>query len=86
MAGKASPFPSALHADEFLWLNLVERWFAEITRQRIRRGVFRSVRDLTEAIESYLAINNANPKPFRWTKSVNEILEKVGRDASVTQH
>jgi transposase len=70
------------------WLNLVERWFAEITRKRIRRGVFPSVANLVEAIETYIALNNADPRPFRWTKSVEEILEKVGRckDASVTQH
>lgn len=70
------------------WLNLVERWFAEITRKRIRRGTFRSVPELVEAIATYVALNNANPKPFRWTKSVEQILEKVGRckDASVTQH
>jgi transposase len=70
------------------WLNLVERWFAEITRKRIRRGVFCSVPDLVAAIESYIALNNANPKPFRWSKTVEEILAKVGRckDASVTQH
>jgi len=70
------------------WLNLVERWFAEITRKRIRRGAFRSVSDLVEAIHSYIALNNADPKPFHWTKSAEEILEKVGRckAASVTQH
>lgn len=70
------------------WLNLVERWFAEITRKRIRRGAFKSVADLVDAIETYLAHNNAHPKPFRWTKNVAEILEKVGRckAASVTQH
>ena len=70
------------------WLNLVERWFAEITRKRIRRGTFRSVGELVAAIETYITLNNANPKPFRWTKSVEEILEKVGccKDASVTAH
>ncbi len=70
------------------WLNLVERWFAEITRKRIRRGAFGSVADLVEAIQTYITLHNADPKPFRWTKSVEAILEKVGRckDASVTQH
>lgn len=70
------------------WLNLVERWFAEITRKQIPRGAFKSVRDLLDAIETYLAHHNANPKPFRWTKSAEQILEKVGRckAASVTQH
>jgi len=69
------------------WLNLVERWFAEITRKRIRRGSFSSVRDLVEVINHYIEHNNTNPKPFRWTKKVDQILEKVGRckEASVTQ-
>ena len=61
------------------WLNLVERWFAEITTQRIRRGVFRSVKELETAITEYITHTNANPKPFVWTKSANEIVEKVNR-------
>ena len=70
------------------WLNLVERWFAEITRERIRRGSFHSVANLIEAIESYIQHNNSTPKPFHWTKRVDQILEKVGRckDATVTRH
>jgi DDE superfamily endonuclease len=70
------------------WLNLVERWFAEITRKRIRRGSFKSVADLIEAIQLYIDHNNSNPKPFVWTKRVDQILEKVARckDASVTAH
>lgn len=59
------------------WLNLVERWFAEITRKRIRRGTFQSVDELTQAIEEYIQINNQNPKPFIWTKTAEEIIEKV---------
>jgi len=70
------------------WLNLVERWFGEITRKRIRRGVFKSVKELIEAIEEYIASNNTNPKPFVWTKKVGEILEKVNycKAATVTTH
>jgi len=52
------------------WLNLVERWFGEITRKRIRRGVFRSVPELVATIEDFIQINNENPKPFVWTKKV----------------
>lgn len=59
------------------WLNLVERWFAKITQQRIRRGVFKSVPALVQAITDYLEANNANPKPFTWTASVQTILSKV---------
>lgn len=59
------------------WLNLVERWFGEITRKRIRRGTFRSVDELVKAIEEYIQINNQNPKPFIWTKTAEEIITKV---------
>lgn len=61
------------------WLNLIERWFAEITNQRIRRGVFRSVKELEGAITAYIQHNNANLKPFIWTKSASEIVAKVNR-------
>lgn len=59
------------------WLNQVERFFAKITNERIRRGVFRSVGELQEAIESYIANHNQAPKPFRWTASADLILGKV---------
>jgi transposase len=61
------------------WLNMVERFFAEITRDRIRRGVFKSVPELKAAIMDYLDNHNAEPKPFVWTRSAGEILEKVAR-------
>ena len=54
------------------WLNLVERFFAEITGKRIRRGVFRSVAELEDAIHDYLDHHNADPKPFVWTKSARK--------------
>src|SRR3989442_14899532 len=56
------------------WLNLVERWFAEITRQRIRRGTFRSVPDLIRAIHAYLREHNKDPRPFLWTASAASIM------------
>ena len=61
------------------WLNLVERLFAEITRQQIRRGVFKSVHDLIATIEAWIADRNANPKPFKWTAKAYTILEKNAR-------
>jgi len=61
------------------WLNLVERWFREITTKRIRRGTFPSVDALVQAIEEYLQHNNENPKPFVWTASIDQILAKVSR-------
>ena len=61
------------------WLNLVERLFAEITRQRIRRGIFRSVADLETAIDAWIAERNAKPKPFVWTAKAAAILEKNAR-------
>ena len=61
------------------WLNLVERWFGELSGQRIRRGVFVSVADLKQAIDEFLAVWNADPKPFVWTATVDSIVEKLGR-------
>ena len=61
------------------WMNLVERFFAEITRKRIRRGAFASVAELEAAIEDYLLHHNADPKPFVWTKSAQVILKKERR-------
>jgi transposase len=61
------------------WLNLVERWFRELTTKRIRRGVFHSVDDLVAAIETYLRETNKNPTPLVWTASVKTILEKIAR-------
>jgi transposase len=61
------------------WLNLVERWFREITDKRIRRGTFRSVEQLIQAIIEYIDHNNQMPRPFVWTAKANEILAKVQR-------
>src|SRR5881398_1249692 len=58
------------------WLNLVERWFGELTGKRIRRGVFVSVEDLEKAIAEFLAAWNAQPKPFVWTATIDSIVEK----------
>ena len=59
------------------WLNRVERFFAKITDERIRRGVFKSTLQLTEAIHSYLETHNRNAKPFVWTKNADEIINKL---------
>ncbi|MFW7342317.1 IS630 family transposase [Pollutimonas sp. H1-120] len=61
------------------WLNMVERFFRDITAQRLRRGVFTSVPELTAAIQEYVAHHNENPKPFIWTAKANGILQKVVR-------
>ena len=61
------------------WLNLVERWFGELTSKRIRRGSFASVADLHKAIEEFLLAWNENPKPFVWTATVESILAKLSR-------
>jgi hypothetical protein len=60
-------------------MNLVERFFAEITRKRIRRGAFASVAELEAAIQDYLLHHNADPKPFVWTKSAELILRRERR-------
>ena len=60
-------------------LNLIERWFAELTNKRIRRGSFLSVDDLIAAIQEFLAAWNKNPKPFIWTATVESIVAKLNR-------
>lgn len=64
------------------WLNLIERWFAEITNKRIRRGVFKSLDELTQAIKAYIDEHNENPKRFTWTAKAEALLEKCGRAKS----
>jgi hypothetical protein len=61
------------------WLNVIERWFRDLTQKRLRRGVFRSVDQLKKAIDDYIAHHNAHPKTFVWRKSAADILEKVTR-------
>jgi transposase len=61
------------------WLNLVERWFREITDKRIRRGAFHSVRQLIASIMDYIERHNENPKPLIWTAKAEDILTKVAR-------
>lgn len=61
------------------WLNMVERFFAQITNRRIRRGTFRSTRELEQAIRDYLGTHNEDPKPFIWTATADEIFRKIAR-------
>lgn len=61
------------------WLNLVERWFALLTEQQLRRGVFHSARNLETTIRNYIDAHNKQPKPFIWTKTADEILASVAR-------
>ncbi|HKO55342.1 MAG TPA: IS630 family transposase [Thermoanaerobaculia bacterium] len=61
------------------WMNLVERFFATLTEKQIRRGTFRSTRQLEAAIKNYLRLYNEDPRPFVWHKTADEILESVGR-------
>jgi len=61
------------------WINQVERWFATLTEKQIRRGTHRSTRQLEQAIRSYLNTYNADPKPFVWSKSANDILASIER-------
>ncbi len=61
------------------WINQVERWFAELTRKKLQRGVHRSIKELEADIESFIACHNAHPKPYKWTKSADEILAAAKR-------
>jgi len=61
------------------WLNMVERFFRDLTQRRLRRGVFHSVSELESALKTYIAQHNQNPRPFIWTAKASDILEKVKR-------
>ena len=61
------------------WLNRVERFFALLTEKQLRRGVHRSTQELEQAIRRYIDTVNANPQPFRWTKSADDILATIRR-------
>ena len=66
------------------WLSLVERWFAELTMKQIRRGAYRSVAQLKAGIQEFIDAHQADPKPFVWTKSADEILASIARFAQRT--
>ena len=70
--------------DSARWTH-TKRWFRELTTKRLRRGVFRSVPDLVATIYAYIAFNNADPKPFVWTASVEATLAKVGRCRAILE-
>jgi transposase len=65
------------------WLNMVERFFRDLTEQRLRRGIFRDVEELIMAIGDYIDKHNDNPKPFVWTAKASDVLEKVKRARAV---
>jgi hypothetical protein len=67
------------------WLNAVEGFFAKLTKQRLKRGVFKGIVDLQTAINRYLAETNDNPKPFTWTADPDAIIEKVRRGKQVLE-
>ena len=86
VAGKAQAVPLHFMPTSSSWLNMMERWLGEIARKRIRRGTFKSVPQLIEAIVAYLHQHNQDPKPFVWTKDADMILARIDRckDASGT--
>ena len=61
------------------WMNMVERFFRDLTSNQLRRGVFTSVPQLISVIEAYVESHNKSPKPFIWTAQANDILQKVIR-------
>ena len=65
------------------WLNMVERWFRDLTDKRIRRGIFKSVAELIAAIEAYIQHHNSNPKPFVWTAKAEDIIAKYRRAKAI---
>jgi len=68
------------------WLNLIERWFRELTQKRIRRGTFRSVREVIDAVMAFIEAHNADSRPYLWTASSTDIIEKVRRARAVLEN
>ena len=83
MAGETPRFHLHFTPTSSSWLNLIERWFREITEKRIRRGSFESVPELIAAIEDYLVVSNDDPKPFVWHASVQSILDKIAKSKAI---
>ena len=79
------PLPAPFHPDEFVLAQPRRALFRELTTKRLRRGVFRSVPDLVAVIYAYIALNNADPRPFVWTASAEAILAKVGRCRAILE-
>ena len=77
--GKHPRFHAHFTPTSASWLNMVERFFRDITTERLRRGVFTSVSERTVTIHEYVAYYNENPQPFIWTAKANDILQKVVR-------
>jgi hypothetical protein len=81
VAAEAPSLPPALHPDQLptssSWLNLAERWFAELTNRKLRRSAHRSVTELENDIRKWINEWNKHPKPFTWAKSADDILETV---------
>jgi hypothetical protein len=67
------------------WLNLIERWFGQLTDKQLRRGVFTSVDDLTDAIIEFIDVHNEDPKPFVWVAKVEDILQKVAKCKAILE-
>ena len=86
MAPEASSLYPPLYPDQFeFWLNLVERWFGELTSKAIRRGIFPSISDLKQAIEAYLESWNEDPNPFVWTATVESVWAKITKCRDVLE-
>ena len=79
MVRQAAQLACSLHAKSSSWINQVERFFALLSEQQIKRGVHRTTAELEAAINTYIKIRNADPKPFRWTKSADDILASIER-------
>jgi hypothetical protein len=69
--------PGRLHPNQQLWLNLVERWFAELTNRKLRRSAHHSITELEADIRKWINEWNTNPRPFVWTKTADQIFDTL---------
>src|SRR3954465_3893884 len=84
-SGTPDPFLLPPRHNSASWINQVERWFAELPRKQLRRGVHTSTKQLEADIRAFIARHNEKPKPYRWTKSADHILASVKRFCQKTQ-
>jgi hypothetical protein len=82
VAGRPPRFALHFTPTSSSWLNLIERWFGELTTKKLRRGAHRSVRRLNADIRAWIDTWNQDPKPFVWTKAAEEILDSIARSCT----
>ena len=86
MVAAPPSIPHAFHPDVRFWMNLVERWFSALTTKKLKRSAHRSAKELADDINAWIATWNADPKPFVWHKTAEQILERLAGYCAAINH